>query len=61
MSNNYKHEDWEDWFNKLKVDLIIHSPCYVLTSCKELTCIQEIVKHLFKPAFAVLWFLLNDV
>ena len=44
VSNNYKHDDWEDWFNKLKVDLIMNSPCHVLIACRELTCIQEVVK-----------------
>lgn len=60
VSNNYKHDDWENWFNKLKVDLIMYSPSTVLIACKELTCLQNVVKELFKPAFAIVWSQFNE-
>ena len=58
--NNFKPDDWEDWFNKLKVDLIENSPSNVLIDCKGLICLQDVVRELFKPAFAIVWSQLND-
>lgn len=55
VSNNYKHDDWEDWFNKLKVDLIRSSPSNVLIACRELTVLEDVIKELFKPSFAIVW------
>ena len=60
ITNASKSHNWDDWFNRLCIELISNSPSTVLIACKTLIFYQEIMKQLFRPAFVVFWSQLRD-
>jgi FKBP12-rapamycin complex-associated protein len=60
VANSSKSHNWEDWFNRLTIELISNSPSTILIACKSLIFYQDIMKQLFKPAFVMFWSQLKD-
>lgn len=52
---NFKADDWESWFQKVRSVIIEESPSTVLLNCKRLSYEEELYRNCIRPGFAVLW------